>query len=92
MNQTLFNSLPGNARLTLKEIAELMGIGHSTLTKRMNKAGIGQNCQLFVKTIISDGKGRGALKIFVPKSNVPKFLKLMALIESNEKELPREKV
>lgn len=85
MNQQLLSTLPGNARLTLKEVAELMGIGHSTLTNRMNKAGIGKNCQLFVNTIISDGKDRGTLKIFVPKSNVPKFLKLMALIESNEK-------
>lgn len=85
MNKQIFNSLPGNARLTLKEVAELMDIGYSTLTHRMSKAGIGKNCQFFDNTIINTGKDRGALKIFVPKSNVPKFLKLMALIESNEK-------
>lgn len=85
MNKQLFSTLPGNAKLTLKEVAELMYIGYATLTNRMRKAGIGKSCQLFVNTIISDGKDRGALKIFVPKSNVPKFIKLMALIESNKK-------
>lgn len=81
MNKQLFSTLPGNAKLTLKEVA----ISYSTLTNRMSKAGIGKNCQFFDNTIINTGKDRGALKIFVPKSNVPKFLKLMALIESNEK-------
>lgn len=85
MNKQLFDTLPGNAKLTIKEVAELMDISYTTLTNRMRKAGIGKSCKLFVNTIISDGKDRGALKIFVPKSNVPKLIKLMALIESKKK-------
>lgn len=82
MNQQLFNSLPGNSRLTLKEIAQLMGIGYSALTSRMHRAGIGKNCELFVIAHVGAGGSLQAEKIHVPKSNVPKFIKLMALIET----------
>lgn len=90
MNQKLFESLPGNARLTLKEVAELMGIGYAALTSRMHRYGVGKRCELFVIAHAGAGGSLQAEKIHIPKSNVQKFIKLMALIETKEKAVNHE--
>lgn len=85
MDAKLFNSLPNNARLTLKEVASIMGISHSALTSRMNRAGIGKNCELFTTTKVHAAGGvLMSDKIMIQKSNVQKFIKLMALIAKAE--------